>query len=127
LYLFRHYSLKAKRVGGAYALLPSLRELELIGLRLHLAGVLLLGAALAVGAVWWLRAPGSVLPAKLLATTGVFLAYVLALVARRLERLIGRRQALLCLALFGAALLSLAPVDSSRPRPAGPSLESPAR
>lgn len=114
MYLFRHYGLKNKRIGGSFALLPSIRDLDHIGLRLLIAGVVLLGAALAVGSVWWLRAPETVNAFKLTATVSVFLAYALALGLRLGERLVGRRQALAGAVLFVAALLSIAPVNSSR-------------
>jgi HemX protein len=120
MYLVRHHGLKTKHLGGAYALLPSIRDLDHIGLRLLATGVALLAASLAVGSVWWLRTPDSVNIAKLLATVGVFLAYTLALALRLRERLVGRRQALVCALLFVAALLSIAPVDSSRHGPASP-------
>jgi len=119
LYLFRHHGLKSKRVGGAFALLPSIRDLDVIGLRLLAAGVALLALSLGVGSVWWLREPASVNLFKLLATVGVFLAYALALILRLSGRLVGRRQALAGVGLFLAALLSIAPVNSSR-HPAGP-------
>jgi HemX protein len=114
MYLVRHRGLKNKRIGGAFALFPSLRDLDHMALRLLVAGVALLAAALLVGSVWWLRAPESVNVFKLLATVGVFLAYALALGLRLAERLVGRRQALACALLFIAALLSIAPVNSSR-------------
>ena len=118
MYWIRDYGLRRKHVGGAYALLPSIRDLDHIGLRLLAAGVALLAASLAVGSVWWLRDPGSVNLIKLLATVGVFVAYALALGLRLARRLVGRRWALACALLFLAALLSIAPVDSSRHAPA---------
>lgn len=124
MYCIRDYGLRSKRVGGAFALLPSIRDLDHIGLRLLSAGVLLLAASLAVGSVWWLREPASVNLFKLLATVGVFVAYALALVLRLARRLVGRRWALACALLFLAALLSIAPVDSSRHAPAAPSAAS---
>jgi ABC-type uncharacterized transport system permease subunit len=114
MYWLRDYGLRHKHVGGAYALLPSIRDLDLIGVRLLIAGVALLAASLAVGSVYWLREPGSVNLLKLLATIGVFLAYALALTLRLSRRLVGRRWALACVLLFLAALLSIAPVESSR-------------
>lgn len=114
MYWIRDYGLRRKHVGGAFALLPSIRDLDHIGLRLLVAGVALLAASLAVGSVWWLREPGSVNLFKLLATVGVFLAYSLALALRLRQRLVGRRWALACALLFVAALLSIAPVESSR-------------
>ncbi len=124
MYWIRDYGLRRKRVGGAFALLPSIRDLDHIGLRLLAAGVALLAASLAVGSVWWLREPGSVNLFKLLATIGVFVAYALALALRLTRRLVGRRWALACALLFLAALLSIAPVNSSRHSPAAPSAAS---
>lgn len=121
MYWLRDYGLRNKRVGGAYVFLPSIRDLDHIGLRLLFAGVVLLAASLAVGSVWWLREPASVNLIKLLATIGVFVAYALALVLRLSRRLVGRRWALACALLFIAALLSIVPVDSSRHSPAAPS------
>lgn len=115
MYWLRDYSLKRKRVGGAFAFLPSIRDLDQIGLRLLAAGVVLLAASLAVGSVYWLREPATVNVFKLLATVAVFLAYGLALGLRLSGRLVGRRLALACIFLFLAALLSIAPVNSSRP------------
>jgi ABC-type uncharacterized transport system permease subunit len=128
MYWIRDYGLRRKHVGGAYAFLPSIRDLDHIGLRLLGAGVALLAASLAVGSVWWLREPGSVNLLKLLATVGVFLAYALALALRLRQRLVGRRWALACALLFVAALLSIVPVESSRhPLDAAPAPEAPAR
>ena len=118
MYWIRDYGLRRKHVGGAYAFLPSIRDLDHIGLRLQVAGVALLAASLAVGSVWWLREPASVNLVKLLATVGVFVAYALALALRLTRRLVGRRWALACALLFIAALLSIAPVNSSRHTPA---------
>jgi ABC-type uncharacterized transport system permease subunit len=114
MYWLRDYGLKNKRVGGAFALLPSIRDLDHMGQRLLATGVVLLAASLAVGSVWWLREPASVDLPKLLATLGVFAAYTLALGLRLRGSLVGRRLALACIALFAAALLSIAPVDASR-------------
>jgi ABC-type uncharacterized transport system permease subunit len=128
MYWIRDYGLRRKHVGGAYALLPSIRDLDHIGLRLLAAGVALLAASLAVGSVYWLREPDSVNLLKLLATVGVFVAYALALGLRLTQRLVGRRWALACALLFLAALLSIAPVNSSRHAPAdGLSVEAASR
>lgn len=114
MYWIRDHGLRSKQVGGAYVFLPSIRDLDQIGLRLLAAGVALLAASLAVGSVWWLREPSTVNLVKLLATVGVFVAYSLALALRLTRRLVGRRWAVACALLFVAALLSIVPVDSSR-------------
>lgn len=114
MFLLRHYSLKSKHLGGWFSFLPSILDLDHIGVRLLVAGVVLLGAALAVGSVYWVRDPDSVGVLKLAATVAVWAAYTVALGLRWRSRLLGRRFAWTCLALFAAALLSLGPVDSSR-------------
>ena len=123
MFLFRHHSLKSKHLGGWFSFLPSIMDLDQIGVRLLCAGVVLLAASLAVGSVYWSRDPASVSFATVGATVAVWAAYALALGMRLGGRLLARRFAWTCLSLFAAALLSLGPVDSSRhpapPRNAG--------
>jgi ABC-type uncharacterized transport system permease subunit len=114
LFLLRHYSLKSKRVGGWFSFLPSILDLDHIGLRLLVAGVLLLGASLAVGSAYWLRDTSSVSAAKLLVTVCVWALYALGLAFRLRGTLLARKFAWTCLLLFAAALVSLWPVDASR-------------
>ena len=119
LTLFRFYSLQSKRIGGWFSFLPSVLDLDHIGVRLLLAGVLILGASLAVGSAYWLRDTATVSTAKLLITGGVWVAYAAALAQRIRGRLLAKRFAWTCLVLFGVALLSLPLVDASRhPAPA---------
>lgn len=113
LFLFRHHSLKSKRPGGWFSFLPSLFDLDHIGVRLLAFGVVLLGASLAVGSVYWRRDPAAVTTAKLL-TAGVWVAYAVALGLRLGGKLLAQRFAWTCVALFAGALISLGPVDSSR-------------
>ena len=124
MYWLRDYGLKHKKVGGVFGLLPSIRDLDHISLRLLATGVVLLAASLAVGSVWWLREPASVHLPKLLATVAVFAAYALALGLRLRGVLVGRRLALACAGLFVAALLSIVPVDASRQAPVGSAAEA---
>lgn len=114
MYWLRDYGLRRKRPDGGFALLPSIRDLDQMGRRLHATGVILLAASLAVGAVWWAREPATVNGPKLAATVSVFTAYALALWLRLTDRLGGRRWAAACLALFAAALLSIAPVSGRK-------------
>ena len=117
----RHFSLKSKRLGGLFSFLPSMVDLDQIGLRLLAAGVLILAASLAVGSAYWLRDPASASLTKLFITVALWLAYAVALVLRLRGRLLARRFAWTGLLLFGAALFSLWPVDASRhPAPAPP-------
>ena len=123
LFLLRHFSLKSKRLGGWFSFLPSILDLDHIELRLLGAGFALLTLALGFGSVYWSRDTATVDHAKLAATVAVWAAAAAALVLRTLGRLLARRFAWTCLALFTAALLSLEAVNASRhpgpPPPAG--------
>jgi ABC-type uncharacterized transport system permease subunit len=114
LFLFRNHALKTKHPGGRSTFLPSLLDLDHIGVRLLGAGVAILAFSLAVGAVYWVRDPASVDVAKLVVTLAVWGAYAAALLFRWRGRLLANRFAWVCLALFAAALLSLGPVNRSR-------------
>lgn len=114
MFLARNYSLKSKRLGGWFTFLPSILDLDHIGVRLLSAGVALLAASLAVGSVYWLRDTASANVTKILVTVAVWAAYAMALGLRLGGRLLTKRFAWVCLALFALALLSLGPVDASR-------------
>lgn len=114
MYLLRNYSLKSKRIGGLFSFLPSILDLDHIGVRLLTAGVSILAISLLLGSVYWLRDPGSVNLTKLFATLGVWVAYLAALILRLRGRLLTHRFAWACLGLFVVALLSLGPVTASR-------------
>ncbi|MDX2187146.1 MAG: cytochrome c biogenesis protein CcsA [Opitutaceae bacterium] len=117
MYLLQHYSLRERRLHGMFSFLPSIRDLDQIGLRLLVAGTIMIGLSLGVGAVYWLEDPGSVHVAKLLSTILVAASYVGALVLRLRQVLAGRRLSWTCIILFGCALLSLSAVDASRRPP----------
>lgn len=112
--VLRNYSLKQKHLGGWFSFLPSILDLDHISLRLLVAGVILLTASLVGGAFYWVRDTSSVDALKLLTTVGVWVAYTVALTLRLRGHLLAKRFAWTCLALFGAALVSLGAVDSSR-------------
>jgi HemX protein len=114
LFLLRHFSLKSKHVGGWYSFLPSILDLDHIEVRLLGTGLALLTLALLFGSVYWSRDTATVGHAKLAATIAVWVAAVLAFSLRAMGRLLARRFAWTCLALFAAALLSLQAVDQSR-------------
>jgi ABC-type uncharacterized transport system permease subunit len=117
MFLLRNYSLKSKHVGGWFSFLPSILDLDHIGVRLLGAGVGLLTVSLGLGAVEWVPHPATVDLVKVLSTLTVWLAYVVALALRLAGALPARRLAWACVALFGAALLSLFAVNSSRHPP----------
>ncbi len=114
MWLLQFFSLKQHQLRGVFSFLPSILELDHINLRLLAAGVVLLGASLAVGSVYWLGDTGTVNTPKLIVTVAVWAAYALALALRLAGRLITTRLAWTCILLFAAAIFSLWPVDSSR-------------
>lgn len=121
MFLLRNYSLKTKHTGGWFSFLPSIIDLDQIGVRLLGAGVAILATSLAVGSVYWLRDTSTANLTKIFFTAAIWIAYALALGLRLRGRLLTKRFAWSCLGLFAAALISLWAVDASRhpmPRPA---------
>jgi ABC-type uncharacterized transport system permease subunit len=114
MFLLRNHSLKRKNLGGWFSFLPSILDLDHIGVRLLGAGVVILATSLAVGSVYWLRDLASVNSGKIVVTAAVWGAYALAFGLRLSGRLISKRFAWSCLALFAVALLSVGVVDKSR-------------
>jgi ABC-type uncharacterized transport system permease subunit len=114
LFVFRLHSLQSRNLNGWFARLPSVLELDHIGVRLLGAGTAILAASLAVGSVYWLRDTASVSWPKLLITIGVWVAYAATLGLRLGGSVVGRRLAWTCVLLFMAAMLSLWPVNASR-------------
>jgi len=114
MFILRHYSLKSKNLGGWFSFLPSIMDLDHIEVRLLGAGVAILTAALAFGYVYWSRDTSTVGHLKMAATVAVWIAYGGAFGLRIAGRLLARRFAWTCLALFAAALLSLEAVEGSR-------------
>jgi HemX protein len=114
MFLLRNHSLKSKHLGGWFSFLPSILDLDHIGVRLLGAGVAILATSLAVGSVYWLRDMSSVNLAKLIVTVAVWVVAAVAFGLRVRGILLAKRFAWSCLAVFIAALLSLAPVDKSR-------------
>jgi ABC-type uncharacterized transport system permease subunit len=119
MYLARNYSLKSKQIGGWFSFLPSIIDLDVIGVRLLGAGVAILTLSLSIISVYWLRDRASADFGKILSAFVVWAAYATTLGLRLSGRLFAKRFAWTCVVLFAAALLSLGPVDASR-HPANP-------
>ena len=114
MYLLRNYSLKSKRIGGWFSFLPSILDLDHISVRLLSAGVAILTVSLMViWTVWW-HSPGSASMTKVFVAMTVWAIAVVALALRLRGRLLSKRFAWACLALFFGAMVSLVAVDHSR-------------
>lgn len=116
MYLLQQHALKAKQSNPFFRFLPSINELDAVGLRLLGAGHLVFTVSLLVGSLYWVPHFDNVSPLKLLSTFLLWVAYSASLFLRVRNRLVARNFAWTCVALFGFALLSLWPVDSSRYR-----------
>ena len=120
MFLLRNYSLKSKQPGGRFTFLPSIFDLDQMSVRLLVIGVVLLTASLVLGSVYWLRDLRSVNLTKLFLTVSVWVAYAVVLGLRLRGRLLAQRFAWAGIILFGAALLSVLAIESSRHPPAPP-------
>lgn len=120
MYVLQVFSLKRHHLHGLFSFLPSIRELDHISLRLLTAGVVLLTASLAVGAVYWFDDTTTVNAVKLAVTLGVWAAYAAVLILRLRSLLVGKRLAWFLLALFAVVLLSLPLVSGRHATPSSP-------
>ena len=114
MYLIQNHGLRKRRTQGIFAVLPSIVQLDQMNARLLLTGVTVLTFSMGVGALQWHDNWGQLQMAKLIATTMIWLAYCATLVLHRLNRLITRKFAWSCLALFALAILSLWPLETGR-------------
>jgi ABC-type uncharacterized transport system permease subunit len=114
MFLLRHFSLKSKQLGGLFSFLPSILDLDHIGLRLLVAGVSLLGLSLTMGLIFWAKGVAAVDAGKFIAPIIVWTAYSTALGLRLRGQLLSKRFAWTCLVLFPVALGSLGFIESSR-------------
>jgi ABC-type uncharacterized transport system permease subunit len=122
LFLLRIFSLQAKHLGGWFSFLPSILDLDHMGVRLLATGVAILTTSLATISVFWLRDPSSAGFSKILSAVIVWAVATTALALRLRGLLVAKRFAWSCLGLFVGALLSLVIVDQSR-QPAGSAVE----
>lgn len=114
LYLLRNYSLRSKRIGGWFSFLPSILDLDHIGVRLLTAGVAILTFSLAIIWTFWMRSPESAALTKVLFAMVVWIIAAVVLGLRLRGMLLSKRFAWACVAIFVGALVSLVAVDHSR-------------
>jgi ABC-type uncharacterized transport system permease subunit len=119
MFLARNHSLKSKNLVGWVSFLPSIIDLDHIGVRLLGMGVAILATSLAVASSIWLRDTASANLFKITCTVAVWAAYASTFGLRLSGRLLARRFAWTCLVLFPIALLSLEVVNATR-QPATP-------
>ncbi|WP_233256515.1 cytochrome c biogenesis protein CcsA [Opitutus sp. ER46] len=117
MFLLRNYSLQSKKIGGWFSFLPSIIDLDHIGVRLLSAGVAILTVSLAIIWMFWLRAPQTAALTKVIAAMIIWAVGTAVLGLRLRGLLLSRRFAWACLVLFIGALGSLVAVDHNR-RPA---------
>lgn len=114
MYLLQHRNLRRKQLGGPFALLPSIVDLDQINLRLLGVGVALLTLALGIAATHVHLHPTTVAHTKLVGTVAVWLCYLVLLAQRLRQRWVALRFARLGLVLFLAPVLTLWIVHSPR-------------
>lgn len=119
LYLLQNRSLKRKQSPRIFRNFPSIAQLEAVNFRLLLVGVGVLGAAMAIGAVYWIEHWETVSPFKLSITLTLLAAGIVTLGLRAWAGWVGKRLAWTCVGLFLFALLSLWPVELDRAPVAG--------
>jgi HemX protein len=119
MFLARNHSLKSKNLVGWVSFLPSIIDLDHMGVRLLGTGVTILATSLAVASSFWLRDMASANLLKIICTVAVWAAYASTFGLRLSGRLLARRFAWTCLVLFPLALLSLEVVNATR-QPATP-------
>ncbi len=118
MFVLQQFGLKRKHSQGLFRFLPSIRELDTVGLRLLGAGFIVLTVAIFVGSLYWIPNFANVSLPKLLFTLLVWAGYSFTLFMRLRKQLLSTHFAWTCVALFGLALLSLWPIDTSRTSPA---------
>lgn len=114
MYLVQNYGLKQKRSKGMVSFLPSILQLDQMNKRLLFMGVVVFTFAISVGMVKWVDDFRQIQNIKLIFSLALWLAYVLVLILRLLNHLIGMKFSWTCVVLFIASLLTLWPIDASR-------------
>ena len=115
MYLVQNYGLKQKRSKGMANLLPSILQLDQMNKRLLFMAVIVFTFAISVGMVKWIVDFGQIQNIKLIFTLTLWLSYLIVLILRIFNYLIGIKFAWVCVILFSASLFTLWPIDASRP------------
>ncbi len=115
MYIIQDRALAKRQTNGWFSMLPAIRQLEVLNLKLISVGVSILTIAMAIGVLNWLQAPKAVGLVKLTIAMAVWLAYLGVLIQRRRNKLLSRAFAKTCLGLFVVALVSLWPLTQRHP------------
>jgi ABC-type uncharacterized transport system permease subunit len=114
MYLVQNYGLKQKRSKGMVSFLPSILQLDQMNKRLLFMAVVVFTFAISVGMVQWVDDFSQIQNTKLIFALAIWLSYLIVLILRVLNYLIGIKFAWTCVVLFTASLLTLWPIDASR-------------
>lgn len=125
--LAQHASLKQKRFGAFFSLLPSVRKLERFNGAILVVALSLLTLSLAIGTLNWLTHSTSLPPMKLIVATALWSAYAFALWLHRQQHLNATQFAQAVLLLFVAAILSLWPLTRTNREVPSTTIASPAQ
>jgi HemX protein len=112
MYLLQSWTLQSKQRGTLPRFLPSIVELDAINFRLLIVAEAMLTFGLVLGVLVWQRGPIGVTPSKLLLTTGIWLAYGVAVLLRVQCRLVAKHFAWALALLFLLALITLGVVGA---------------
>ena len=111
MYLVQLHGIRKRRWTGIFALLPSLKELEVVNQRLLVVSTMVYTLAVVLGAVWYFSGEAAIGAAKLMLASILWIGYVAALGLRLKGHLRGPRIAVVGIALFVLALITLYPVE----------------
>lgn len=111
MFLIQQRGLKSKRARPIFSFLPSIQELDMVGSRLLITGILLLSFSLGVGFRFIFEQPDAVPLSKFGITTALWSAYVVVLLLKWRNVLRPQRFAIASVALFAGLLISLGPVS----------------
>ena len=111
MFLVQQYALKRKVNFPIASILPSVRELDILGSRLLIAGMSLMTLALGVGFLFWFQNADAISPTKLITTSIIWLAYIAVGVLRLRAQLAAKRFAQSTVLLFACIILSIGPIS----------------
>ena len=113
MFLMQQKGLKTKKSKPFLNFLPSIQELDLVGARLLITGIILMSFALGVGVTFGFKNPDTISVAKLGITSALWVAYIVVFVQRSRNALRPKHFSIASIALFAGLLISLGPVSGA--------------